>query len=116
MALSIQKRWEIVFLHLHRLGPKLSLRSIAKEVQYSLDIVQTWINRYQETDVQDKPGQGRKGATSDREDTDIVTIAKKHTKSSSADVSSLISKKGVNVSSVTVRRRLNEKGFYYLKP
>ena len=61
MAFSIQKHWEIVFLHLHRLGPKLSLRSIAKEVKCSLDTVQTWIKQYQETgDVQDKGGQGIK--------------------------------------------------------
>ena len=54
MQLSIQKRWEIIFLHLHRLGPKLSLRRIAKELKCSQDTVQKWINRYQETrDVQD---------------------------------------------------------------
>jgi hypothetical protein len=35
MPLSIQKRWEIVFLHLHKLGPKLSLNTIAKELHYS---------------------------------------------------------------------------------
>ena len=73
MALSIQKCWEIVFLHLHRLEPKLSLRSIAKVLQCSLDTVQTWIIQYQETaDVQDKAGTGRKRKTSDREDINIV--------------------------------------------
>ena len=117
MALSIQMHGEIVFLHLHRLGPKLSLRSIAKEVQYSLDTVKIWITWYQETgDVQDKPGTGCKWATSDREDVDIVTIAKKNRTSSSADISTLISRKGFNESSVTVRHWLNEKGLYYLKP
>ena len=117
MAFSIQKRWEIVFLHIHRLRPKLSLRSIAKEVKYSIDTVQTWIKQYQETgDVQDKGGQGRKRKTSDKEDRDIVTIAKKHKIGSSANISILINKKRINVSSATIRRQLNEQGFYKLKP
>ena len=55
MEFSIQKRWEIIFLYLHRLGPKLSIRAIAKELNCSQDTVKTWIQRYQETgDVQDK--------------------------------------------------------------
>ena len=61
MALSIQKHWEIIFLHTHKLGPKLSLHAIAKELHCSQDTVQTWINRYQDTgDVQDEQGRGRK--------------------------------------------------------
>ena len=55
MEFSIQKRWEIIFLHLHRLGPKLSIRAIAKELQCSKNTVEIWIYRYQETgDVQDE--------------------------------------------------------------
>ena len=62
MAFSIQKHWEIMFLHLHRLGPKLSIRSIAKELQCSQDTVQKWINQYQETgDVQDQQKSEEKG-------------------------------------------------------
>ena len=78
MELSIQQHWEIIFLHLHRLGPKLSIRSIAKELQYSKDTVQTWIHRYQKTaDIQDEEGRSRKRKTSEKEDLDITTIAKK---------------------------------------
>ena len=117
MAPSIQQCWEIVFLHLHRLEPKLSLRSIAKEVQCSPDTVQSWIIHYQKTgDVQDQPGQGHKRKTSNREDMDIATIAKKYRTSSSAHISTLMSKQGVNISSVTVRHQLNEQGLYKLKP
>ena len=69
MVLSIQKRWEIVFLHFQKLGPKLSIRMIAKKLQYSQDTVRTWINRYQETgDIQDEEGRGRKRKTSEKED------------------------------------------------
>jgi transposase len=78
MEFSMQKCWEIIFLHLHRLGPKLSIREIAKELQCSKDTVQTWIHRYQKTgDVQDEDGRGRKRKTSGKEDLDIISMAKK---------------------------------------
>ena len=39
MQLTIEQRWEIIFLYLHRLGPKLNIRKIAKELKYSKTIV-----------------------------------------------------------------------------
>ena len=117
MELSIQQCWEIIFLHLHRLGPKLSIRAIAKELQYSKDTVQTWIHRYQKTaDIQDEEGRGRKRKTSEREDLDIITMAKKYRTSSSAEISISMSRQKIDISSRTVRRRLNEEGLYKLKP
>ena len=117
MAFSIQKCWEIVFLHLHRLGPKLSIRSIAKELQCSWDTVQTWIHQYQETgDVQDQQKSGRKRKTSEREDTNIVFIAKRLRTSSSAEITISVNRQGANISSWTVRHWLNEQGLYKLKP
>src|SRR5579871_260465 len=113
----MQKRWEIVFLYLHRLGPKLGIRAIAKELRYSKDTVQTWINRYQETgDVQEEEKQGRKRKTSEKENLNIVSIAKKHRISSSMEISLSISKQGTDISSSTVRRRLNEQSLYKLEP
>ena len=117
MPLSIQKRWEIVFLHFHKLGPKLSIKAIAKELKYSKDTIQTWLDRYQETgDVQDEEGRGRKRKTSEKEDLDIISIAKRLRTSSSAEISISISGQGTDISSRTVRRRLNEEGFYKLQP
>src|ERR1700722_4905564 len=104
MAFSIQKHWEIVFLHLHRLGPQLSIRSIAKELQCSQDAVQTWIHQYQETgDVQDQQKSGRKRKTSEREDTNIVSIAKRLRTSLSAEISISVNRQETNISSRTVR-------------
>ena len=109
MQLSIQKRWEIIFLHLHRLGPQLSLRRIARELQCSQDTVQKWIHRYQETgDVQDDERQGRKRKTSEKEDLDIISMAKKQRTSTLADISISISRQGTDISLMTVKRRLNE--------
>ena len=103
MALSIQKCLEIVFLHLHRLGPKLSLRSIAKELQCSQDTVQKWITRYQETgDIQENTGQGQKRKTSDMEDTHIITMIKRQRTSSSISISEQLNRQGVELSSATI--------------
>ena len=117
MALSIQKCLEIVFLHLHRLGPKLSLRSIAKELQCSQDTVQKWITRYQETgDIQENTGQGQKRKTSDMEDTRIITIVERQRTSSSISISDQLNRQGVELSSATIQHRLNEQGLYKLNP
>jgi transposase len=117
MQLSIQQRWEIIVLHFHRLGPKLPIRTIAKELKYSTNTVEIWINRYKKTgDIQDEERQGRKRKTSEAEDLDITTMTKRLRSSSSAKISTLISKQGINISSATVRRRLNEQGLHKLQP
>ena len=55
MQLSIQQRWEIIFLHLYRLCPKLRIKEIVRELKYSKNTVKIWINRYEEIgDVQDE--------------------------------------------------------------
>ena len=116
MELSIQKCYEIIFLHLHKLGPKLSIRAIAKELQYSKDTVQIWIHRYQETgDIQVEERRGRKRKTSEREDLDIVAIAKKNRTKTLAEISTSMDKQGTTLSIATVSRRLNEQGLYKLQ-
>jgi transposase len=117
MEFSVEKCWEIIFLHLHRLGPKLSIRAIAKELQCSKDTVQIWIHRYQETgDIQDEERRGRKRKTSEREDLDITTIAKKNRTKTLAEISTSMDKQGTTISRATVRRRLNEQGLFKLQP
>ena len=117
MEFSVQKCWEIIFLYLHRLGPKLSIRSIAKELKCSQDTVKTWIQRYQETGgIEDKERQGRKRKTTEEEDLDIIHIAKKHRTNTLAEISTTMSRQGVDISLNTVRRRLNEEGLYKLQP
>jgi transposase len=117
MAFTIQKRWEIIFLYLHKLGPKLSFKEIAKELHCSKDTVKTWIDRYQQTgDVQDQEKIGRKRKTSEKEDINIITTAKRLRSISSTEISTSVTRQGINISSATVRRRLNEQGLYKLQP
>src|SRR5579871_182688 len=117
MEFSIKKYWEIIFLHLHRKGPKLSIREIVKEVQCSRDTIKTLIQRYQETrDIKDKERQGRKRKTTEEEDLDIIHIAKKYRTNTLAKISTIISRQGVDISLNIVMRRLNEEGLYKLQP
>src|SRR5271157_2766346 len=116
MALSIQKRWEIVFLHLHKFRSKLSMRTIAKKLQYSQDTVKISINRYQETgNVQDKEGRGRKRKTSEKEDKKIISKTKRLRTNLSAKISISMKRQGIDISSAIIRRRLNEEGLYKLQ-
>ena len=39
MKFFIQKRLEIIFLYIHKLGPKLSFKAIVRELKCSQDIV-----------------------------------------------------------------------------
>ena len=116
MEFSIKKRWDIIFLHYHRLGPQLSIRAIAKELHCSRDTIQTWIKRYQETgDIQDEEGRGRKRKTTEKEDLDIINIVKKQRTSTLANISTEMSRQGVDISLMTVQRRLNEQDLYKLQ-
>jgi hypothetical protein len=45
MALTIQKRWEIIFLSSHPKGPHMSKYQIGKYMHISEHIVNNWISR-----------------------------------------------------------------------
>src|SRR5579871_4304020 len=116
MEFPIQKHWEIIFLHFHRLGLKLSIRTIAKEIQYSKKTVEIWIHRYQKIgDIQNEERRSRKRKTSEREDLDIVTIAKKNRTKILADISISIDKQRTTLSKAIIKKRLNEQGLYKLQ-
>ena len=75
MSLTVKQRWEIVFLCTHRLGPKLSLPAVAKEIKCSISTASHWLKPFRETgDVLDKPGRGRKRKTSEPDDKKIFKL------------------------------------------
>ena len=115
MSLSVQKRWEIVFLCRHKLGPKLGFKSTAKYVGCSPKTARRWVLRYETTgDICDEEGRGRKRKTNTDEDKVIVQIAAKKGKVSSKQIAQVY--EHTDISSRTVRRRLNEAGYGYLHP
>ena len=75
-TLTIENRWEIVFLARHRLGPKLNPAAIAKEVRCSGNTVRYWLKRYEETgDVLEEKSSGRPHCTTPKQDEKIVQMA-----------------------------------------
>ena len=48
MELSLEKRYEIVFLREHPAGPKFSFGFIAKQVRCSKSTAIYWVKRYHE--------------------------------------------------------------------
>ena len=48
MIFPIDKRYEIVFLSQHPMGPQLSGKTAAKAVKCAKNTVQRWLNRWKE--------------------------------------------------------------------
>ena len=117
MALSQQKRWEIVFLTSHPKGPHLSYSAVAKDLHCSTSTVSEWVGRWRETGgVEDKPGRGEERVTSEKQDSLIVKAALTQPETSATKISTALSKKGLFVSPTTVRRRLKEAGLRHGPP
>ena len=75
MALSLHKRYEIVFLSNHPLGPQLNHMDVAKAVHCSTSTstVKYWLNRWNESkDLDDSPRSGRPRATTQEQDQRIA--------------------------------------------
>jgi len=113
-SISMKKRWEIVFLSTHPLGPKLSQPKIATAVKCSVDTVKFWLKRYHDTgDVQEITQSGRPPITSVKTDRLIEKIQDKNPELTSGAISDKLKRKGVQISERTVRRRLVQAGFIF---
>ena len=116
-SLPVKKRWEIVFLATHRLGPKLGIKGISKEIKCAKSAVQHWIKVQRETgDVQEIPHSGRSKITGPKEDQMIKNISLSNPEATAEQISQLMKNMGIFVSSSTVRRRLASSGMVYARP
>lgn len=113
-TISVKKRWEIVFLSTHRLGPKLPHSKVASYVHCSVDTVKFWLQRYKDTsEVDELPHTGRPASLSSKTDTMMQKLLDKDPEASSATITTHLKRKGVVVSDRTVRRRLHATGLTY---
>jgi len=109
MALPIHKRYEIVFLSSHPLGPQLGPKAVAKRVKCDKKAVKYWLDRWKESkDLTDLPRSGRSRSTTPKQDEQIVSLANKETFATSRDIQNRLKRKRVHVSQDTIRRRLHE--------
>jgi transposase len=78
MSIPINKRYEIVFLSIHKLGPKMSNNTIAKTIGCSTKTVRYWLKRYKKNkDLNELNRSGKNRCTSKSEDKKIIQIAEK---------------------------------------
>src|SRR5437763_13616092 len=116
MTLSLDKRYEIAFLHEHLAGPKWGYEKIAKHIHCSKPTVIYWVKKYQESkDLTEEKRSGRPRCITEMEDERIVKMAKKNYNATSIEIQHEFEKKGVEVSERTIRRRLSEAGGNSLK-
>ena len=73
MSLSLDKRYGIVFLSYHPMGPKLGVKAVAKAIKST---VQYWLNRGKESkDLSDSKRTGRPRSTTEKIDQRISDLA-----------------------------------------
>jgi len=116
MTLSLDKRYEMVFLHEHPAGPKWGYEKIAAYVHCSKSAVIYWVKKYrQDKDLTDEKKSGRPRCTTEMEDNRIIKMAKLNHDITSGEIQQAFEKKGVEVSVWTIRRRLSETGGKFVK-
>lgn len=111
MELSLEKRYEIVFLREHPAGPKFSFGFIAKQVRCSKSTAIYWVKRYHENrDLSTSERMGRPCVTSAKQDDKIVKMAEKEHNITAIQIQEKMEERGVGLSVETVRRRLRKSG------
>ena len=111
MSAAYAKRFEAVFLCCHPKGPKLSFSSAAKYMHKSVQFIKKWVNRFKKTkNVDEFPNRGLKRKTDTRQDKIIFRLFEKNPTLSLRKGLVFLAKKGINISAMTLKQRLDEFG------
>ena len=114
MELSLDKRYEIAFLHEHPAGPNWGYAKIASNVRCSKSTAIYWVKKYHENkDLSDEQRSGHPRITTAKQDEQIVNMVKKEYDMTSTQIQQNMKRKGADISERTVRRRLHEVGGKY---
>ncbi|CAF3799196.1 unnamed protein product, partial [Rotaria sp. Silwood1] len=119
MSLELYKRYEIVFLRKNKYGPKFGINRIAKLVNCNRSTVVRWLTRWEETkDLSDRERKGRPRKTTTTDDEIVIGLVRQGVDEglTSEKMQEQVQAEGINVNPRTIRRRLREAGFRYLKP
>jgi transposase len=116
MSLSLHKRYEIVFLHEHPAGPRWGYQKIASHIPCSKAAVAYWVKKYKlNKDLSDEEKTGRSRSTNAAQDERILRMAMNNHDITSGEIQQELEKRGITISSRTVRRRLSESGGKFSK-
>src|SRR4051794_15426744 len=106
MNISLKKRWEIIFLSKHQYDPHMSNADISRYLRVSEPTVRHWLQRYETTgDVEVTQKSGRKRSTTKKQDDIIQSTVSQHPTETAGKIALSLSKKGINISETTLRRR-----------
>ncbi|CAF3061859.1 unnamed protein product [Rotaria sp. Silwood2] len=111
MALSVDKRYEIVFLSHHPMGLKLDVKAVSKVVNCAKSTVQYWLNRWKESkDLSDLKRTGRPRGTTEKVDQRISDLVSNDNIATTRDIQHVLKRQKLHISQETFRRRLKESG------
>ena len=83
MTLSVDKRYEIIFLSHHPMGAQLGVKAVAKAIKCAKSTVQYWFNRWKEfKDLSDSKRIGRPRSTTkkvNQRTSDLASTNTRHT-------------------------------------
>ena len=111
MTFPIDKRYEIIFLSQHSMGPQLNEKTVAKAVKCAKNIVQYWLNRWKESkDWSGMKRPERLRATTEKVDQQISKVAGRDRITTTGDIQNVLKRQNIGISQETIRRRLKEAG------
>lgn len=115
--ISYRKRLEVIFLHLIREGPKLSISKISRRLKISRQTVYRWLKRYETTgDVAEHKSPGRPSVFSPKIIKMIQNALSENRELTTSEIAAFLERSGVKISPRSISRRLNKLGFSYTKP
>ena len=104
MTFPIDKRYEIVFLSQHPMGPQLNEKTVAKALKCAKNTVQYWLNRWKVSkDMSDIKRSGRLRATTEKVDQRIYKLAGSNNIASTGGIQSVLKRQNIGISQETIR-------------
>ena len=99
MTLSVDKRYEIIFLSHHPMEPQLGVKAVAKAIKCAKSTVQYWLNRWKESkDLNDSKRIGRPRSTTKKVDQRISDLARINNSATTRGIQRVLKRKNADIS------------------
>ena len=105
MTLSVDKRYEIIFLSHHRMGSQLGVKAVAKAIKCAMSTVQYWLNRWKQSKgLSDSKRIGPPRSTTKKVDQRISDLASTNNSATTRGIQRVLKRKNVDISQETIER------------
>ena len=117
MTLSVDKRYDIIFLSHHPMGAQRGMKTVAKAIKCAKSTVQCWLSRWKESkDLSDLKRVGRPRSTMKKMDQRISDLATTNNSATTRGMQRVLKRKNVDINQETIRRRLKKYGAKFSLP